>query len=377
MSLQIEEVQSKKQLKQFVGFPYQLYKNAPMWVPPLLRDELAVFDRSKNPAFENSDCKLFLAFDQGKVVGRIAAILSQVANQKYSAKNLRFGWFDVIDNQSVANALFAAAETWGRELGMETITGPMGFTDLDSEGMLVEGFDQLPTIAYYYNYPYYQKLAEGFGFEKEVDYLEFKCKVPYDTGMPEKLVHLAERIAERSQFRILKLKNKQELMARAKELFEVLDESFEEIYGAVPLTKRQVEYYINQYFSFVDVNLIKVAVNEADEVIGFMITLPSLSRAFQKARGKLFPFGWYHILKGLKSREIIDFYLAGVKKSYQGKGVDLIMVVDIVTTAMNMGFKYSESNVELEDNKKVHAQWKYFNPENHKRRRIFKKAITR
>jgi len=376
MAINIKIVKTKKDLKTFIKVPYMIFKDNPYWVPPLIKDELQTFDRKKNPAYESADTRLFIAYKDEKPVGRIAGILSYIANDKYNVKNLRFGWLDTIDDYEVASSLFKAVENWGRELGMESLTGPHGFTDFDPEGMLIEGFDELPTIVTIYNHSYYPQLTEKYGFEKDVDYFEFKTMVPHETGIPEKLLRLAQRIKERSNLRIFKFKSKKEILTRSKELFNLLDEAFEEIYGSVPISKNQVEYYMKNYFSFIDPDMLKAVINEKDEMIGFMITFPNLSKAFQKAKGKLFPIGWYHILKALKKHEVIDFYLAGIKKKYRGIGVDLLMVIEIVKTAMKKGFKYAESNPELEDNKKVHAQWKYYNPTQHKRRRIYKKKIV-
>ena len=375
MGIEIKPVKTKKDLKSFVMFPFDLYKGNKMWVPELIRDEMELFDPEKNPAFENSEAELFLAYKDGEPAGRVAAILSHVANEKYNTANLRFGWFECIDDAEVAGALFDAVEKYGKEKGMKTITGPLGFTDLDAEGLLIDGFDQLPTIASNFNYPYYPALIEGQGFEKEIDYHEYRSVVPKEGEIPEKLLRIADRILERGGLRILEFKKKKDLMGRARELFELLDEAFEEIYGAVPLTPAQKEYYVKKYIGFVHKDMVKAVVNKEDEMVGFMITMPSLTRGFQKARGRLFPFGWYHILKSMRTYEVIDFYLAGVKKKYRGLGVDLLMVMEIAKTCLKMGFKYSESNLELETNTKIQAQWKYFNPKQHKRRRIYRKEI--
>ena len=376
MDINIKIVKTKKDLKTFIKIPYIIFKDNPYWVPPLIKDELQTFDRKKNPAYESADTKLFVAYKDEKPVGRIAGILSYIANDKYNVKNLRFGWFDTIDDYEVASSLLKAVENWGKELGMESLTGPHGFTDFDPEGMLIEGFDEFPTIVTIYNHSYYPELTEKYGFEKDVDYVEFKTMVPHETGIPEKLLRLAERIKERSGLKVFKFKSKKEILNRSKEMFELLDEAFEEIYGSVPISKNQVKYYMKNYFSFVNPDMLKVVENEKDEMVGFMITFPNLSKAFQKAKGKLFPIGWYHILKALKKHEVIDFYLAGIRKKYRGLGVDLLMVIEIIKTAMKKGFKYAESNPELEDNKKVQAQWKYYNPTQHKRRRIYKKKIV-
>lgn len=376
MNIEIKEVKTKKDLKQFIKIPFEIYKDNPFWVPPLIMDEIETFNTKKNPAFENSEAKLFIAYQDGKPAGRVAAILCHGANKKFNAKNMRFGWFDSIDNYDVTIALLKKVEEWGREKGMETLTGPQGFTDLDPEGMLIEGFDQLATIAVIYNHPYYQEFLEKYGFEKEIDYVEFKTFTPHETGLPEKLLRIADRIKERGGLKILEFKNKKELLSRGEEIFRLLDEAYEEIYGSYPLTERQIQYYIKKYLPFVNKDMVKVVVNKEDKVVGFMISMPSFSKAFQKAKGKLFPFGWFHILRALKKREIIDFYLAGVKKEYRGQGADLLMVMELAKFALKEGFLYGESNPELEDNNKIQAQWKPFGPKQHKRRRIFKKSIS-
>jgi ribosomal protein S18 acetylase RimI-like enzyme len=375
MSVEIRIVETKKDLKTFVKLPFGIYKGNDYWVPPLTRTGMEVFNKKKNPAYDSAESRLFLAYKDGKPVGRIAGILSHAANNKYNTKNLRFGWFETIEDYEVTKALFDAVEGWAKELGMETLTGPHGFTDLDQEGMLVEGFDQLPTIAVYYNHPYYSEFVEKYGFEKDVDYLEYKAKPPAEEGMPPKLLRLGERIKERSGIKILNFKSKKALLKRAEEIFQVLDEAFEEIYGAVPLTEKQIRYYVEQYFSFVDKDFIQVAVNEKDEIVGFMISLPNLSRAFQKAKGRLLPFGWFHILRALKKFDVVDFYLAGIKKEYRGQGIDLLMVLEMANSLFKKNVRLCESNPELETNKKIQSQWKYYNPIQHKRRRIYKKQV--
>lgn len=371
----VRVVESRQDLAGFVRVPFLLYPRQSPWVPPLIRDELETFDRARNPAYENADARLFTAFQDGRAVGRIAAIHSLAAERKYGTKNLRFGWFECVEDYDVARALFESVEAWARELGMQTLTGPHGFSDLDPQGLLVEGFDQLPTIAGNYNPPYYPRFVERYGFRKEIDYVEFKTPVPHEAGIPETLLKLAERVKRRGKFRVLEFRRRRDLLDRGVELFRLLDESFEELYGSIPLTERQMRYYIGKYFPFVHRNLVKMVVNEKDEMVGFMISMPSLTRAFQKARGALFPLGWFWILQALRRHEVLDFYLAGVKKSCRGLGVDLLMVVEVTRAAVQMGFRYAESNQELETNTRIQAQWKPFNPVQHKRRRVYAKEV--
>ena len=376
MSVQIMPVGSRRDLKRFVKFPMELYRGNLYFVPQLIRDEIELLTPAKNPAFENAEAQAFLAMRDGKIVGRIAAILSHAANRKYGTRNLRFSWFDTIDDLEVARALFAAAEDWGKQRGMETVTGPHSFTDLDPYGTLIEGFEELGTIATIYNHPYYPRLAEQCGFVKDVDYIEFQALPPAGAALPEKTVKLAEWAQKRNNFRILKYRSiRQAKKERAAELFDVLDEAFEELYGTVPLSRGQKEYYVNKYMSFVNPDFLEIAVNEKNEMIGFIISMPSLSRAFQKANGRLFPFGFIHILRALKRYDTLDFYLAGVKKEYRSKGVDLIMTIDIFRTALPKGIRRAESNPELETNSKIQNEWKIVPVRQHKRRRIYRKTI--
>ena len=362
-------------MKRFIQVPYRIFKDSPWWVPPLIRDEMEMFNPKKNPALEDAETRLFIAYQHNEPVGRIAAILSHAANKKYATLNLRFGWFDTIRNIEVSRALFSAAESWGRQRGMTTITGPQGFTDLDPEGMMISGFDTLPTIVGMYNYDYYPQFMEEMGFEKEIDYFEFLTPIPHETGIPPKLLRLADRVKQRTSIRLLEFKNKKEVMKVAPDIFRLINEAFTDIYGTVPFSERFIEYNVKKYIPFLQLDMLKVAVDPAGELVAFLFTGPSLSRAFQKARGRLFPFGWFHILKGLRSHEVVDFYMAAVKKEHQGKGIDLLMVIEITKMALERGFQFAESNLELENNTKVQALWKHFNPTRHRTRRIFKKEI--
>ena len=374
--ISVKVVETKQDLHRFVRFANKLYHGVSNWIPPLTRDEVETFHPKKNPAFENAESRLFLALRDNRPVGRIAAILSHAANRKYKSKNVRFGWFECENDPAVSSALFSAVATWAGERHMESITGPQGFTDLDPQGLLIEGFDKFPTVASNYNQPYYQKLIEDLGFEKEIDYVEYTCDVPHENGVPEKLQRIAQRVKERGNLRLVQYKSRKELIKRAPEIFMTLNEAFEEIYGTVPLTAKQIDYYVKKYITFVHPGLVKVVENQAGELVGFLITMPSLTRAFMKAKGRLFPLGWFHLLRALKQYKILDFYLAGIKNSYRGTGVDLLMAIDITNTAVDFGFERSESNLELENNTKVQAQWKYFNPIQHRRRRIFRKKLT-
>jgi len=374
VSTRIIPVESRSDLKRFVLFPHRLYHGSPFWVPPLIRDEMDTLSPASNPAYEQAEARLFLARRNETVVGRVAAILSHAANRKYGTRNLRFGWFDCVHSNEVARALLDAAAAWGRERGMVTMTGPQGFTDLDPEGMLVEGFDELATIATIYNHPYYPALVERYGLQKEIDYVEFQGQVPPGTVLPDRLVALTEWAARRSRVTLRAIANRRELQRTyGPMLFDLLDESFEELYGTVPLTKKQKDYYIRKYLPLARPDLIKVACDEDGRLVGFMIALPSLSHAFQKAHGRLLPFGVFHVLRALRK---FDSMLAGVRKQLRGKGIDRLMVVDMFRTALSHGVRLAESNPELETNVKIQNEWKIVPRRQHKRRRIYTTVIA-
>jgi hypothetical protein len=376
MGMEVSPVASRADLKRFIRFPRELYRGNPYWVPPLIRDEIDTLTPGRNPAFENAEAWLYLARRDGRIVGRVAAILSHAANRKYGTKNMRFGWFDSIEDFEVAKALLDAVSSIAREKGMTTLTGPHGFTDLDPEGLLVEGFEELATIAVIYNHPYYPGLLERYGFHKDVDYVEFRAYAPPGTVIPEKMVKMAEWAAKRNNFRLVRYTSIATLRKeRAQELFELLDETFEELYGTIPLTQAQKDYYISRYIPFANPEFIKIAVDEKNEMVGFMIAIPSLARAFQKAKGRLFPFGFIHILRALRKFDTLDFLMAGVKKPYRGKGVDLIMTIDMFRSGLARGARFAESNPELETNSRIQNEWKVIENRRHKRRRIYKKAV--
>ena len=376
MSIQIKEVTTRKELKQFVKFSIDLYKGNPYYVPCLIEEEMMTLDKEKNPAFEVCDAILFLAYKEGKIAGRIAGIINRGSNAAWEEKRARFGFVDFIDDAEVVDALFKAAITWAKEKGMTELHGPMGFTDMDHEGMLIEGFDQLGTMATIYNYPYYPKHMERMGFEKDQDWHEFKIFVPRE-GIPEKHQRIGEIVRKKYGLSIRKFKNKEEVMPYAHKIFHTLNAAFEPLYGFSALTEKQIDYYINMYIPMLRYELVTVITRDADdEVVGFGISLPSLSKAMQKANGHLFPFGWIHLLKALKSKpKVVDLYLTGVLPEYQSKGVNALLFNDLIPVYNRLGVIYAESNPELENNNAVQAQWNYFKREHHKTRRAFIKKI--
>ncbi|MBO7417787.1 MAG: N-acetyltransferase [Bacteroidaceae bacterium] len=379
MMIQIKKVETKGELKKFIRFNYEMYKDNPYSVPDLYEDMLNTFDRKKNGAFEFCEADYFLAYKDDKLVGRVAAIINHKANQTWNTKNVRFGWIDFIDDPEVSYTLLKTVEQWGKERGMTHIQGPLGFTDMDAEGMLIEGFDQLGTMATIYNFPYYPQHMERLGFEKEADWIEMKLFMPEDGQVPEKHRRISEMVMKRYNLRIKKYTSSKKIREEYGEaIFELINEAFAPLYGYSALSPRQIKQYIDMYLPIVDLRMITLIVDENDQLVGAGLSMPSLSRALQKAKGKLFPFGWYHLAKVLYLHhygECLDLLLVGVKPEYQNKGVNALLFYDLIPAYAKLGFKYAESNVELETNDKVQAQWSYFNHEVHKRRRAYIKEI--
>lgn len=376
MAIIIKKVTSPKELKTFIRFNYELYKNNPYSVPDLYDDMLNTFSPEKNAAFEFCEADYFLAYKDNKLVGRVAAIINRRANETWNKKEVRFGWIDFIDDLEVSKALLATVEEWGRQRGMEAIVGPLGFTDMDAEGMLVEGFDQLGTMATIYNYPYYPEHMEKLGYEKEADWVEFKLTVP--DKLPEKFVRISEIILQKYNLKIKKLSRK-ELKEKnyGQRIFDLINEAYAPLYGYSKMTQRQIDQYIKMYLPLIDLRMVSLVEDAEGNLVAVGISMPSLSKALQKAKGRMLPFGWFHLLKALfiKKPKVLDLLLVGVKPEYQSKGVNALLFYDLVPVYQQMGFEYGESNPELELNKKVQAQWTAFESVQHKRRRAFKKNI--
>ena len=376
MAVIIKKVSTKKDLKTFIRFNYELYKNNPYSVPDLLDDMMNTFNRKKNAAFEFCEADYFLAYKDNKLVGRVAAIINHRANETWKKNEVRFGWIDFVDDLEVSKALVDTVETWGKERNMEAMVGPLGFTDMDAEGMLVEGFDQLSTMATIYNYPYYPEHMEKHGFEKEADWVEFRLTVP--EKLPEKFVRISEIILQKYNLKIKKLNHK-ELKEKnyGQRIFDLINEAYSPLYGFSKMTQGQIDQYVKMYLPLIDLRMVSVVEDEKGELVAAGITMPSLSEALQKAKGKMFPFGWFHLAKALfvKRPKVLDLMLIAVKPEYQSKGVNALLFYDLVPIYNEMGFKYGESNPELELNKKVQAQWSAFESVQHKRRRAFKKVF--
>lgn len=379
-SVEIRKVEGKKALKTFIDFHYDLYKGSEYDVPNLFQDELNTLSPDKNAAFEFCEAEYYIAYKDGKPAGRIAAIINNKANERWGRKAVRFGWIDFIDDREVSAALLGAVEDYGRAHGMTEIVGPLGFTDMDPEGMLTHGFDQLGTMPTIYNYPYYpEHMEEMDGYVKDNDYVEYKLFVP--EKVPEKYAKIAAMIEKRYDLHVKKI-TKRDIYKNGygKKIFDLINLTFKDLYGYSELTDRQIEQYINMYFSFVDLNLITLVEDQScdNKLVGIGITIPSLSHALQKCRrGRLLPFGWWHVLRAVKfhKTDIVDLLLLGVLPEYRAKGVNAMMFADLIPRYYEYGFKWGESQVEMETNEGVQSQWDYLETEHHKRRRCYKKEL--
>ncbi|MCH5219217.1 MAG: N-acetyltransferase [Muribaculaceae bacterium] len=365
----------KKYLRKYVQFGIDLYKGNNYYVPPLFFDEVNTFLPDKNPAFEFCKAQSFLAVRDGKTVGRITAIINDAVNKKTDSKVVRFGFVDFIDDDEVVDGLFGAVIRWGKEHGMTEIAGPLGFSDMDPEGMLIDGFDEMGTMATIYNYPYYPAHMQRMGYVKDTDWIEFRMTVP--EGIPEKYMRIADIVKRRFNLHIVDIKSRKwvkENYGRA--IFELINEAYKDLYGFVALTDGQINYYIDMYLGMLRLEDVCLIADSDDNLVGVGISMPSLSKALRKSGGKLFPFGWYHILKAIRGgSDVVDLLLVAIKPEYQGKGVNALLFSTLIPNYIANGYKFAESNVELEDNENVQKQWEYFERRQHRRRRAWKKEI--
>lgn len=371
--VEIHEVKTQRDLKRFVNFPDKLYKGNPYYVPTLKTDEMNVLRWHKNPAFTFCEAAYFLAFRDGEIVGRIGTILNNRANETWDQKRVRITRLDFIDDAEVFDTLIDAAEQWAKGKGMEEVQGPLGFTDMDFEGMLVEGFEELGTFSTIYNHPYYMEHMIRRGFTKDVDWLEYQITVPDEPD--EKVARIAEIVKKRYGYRILEFKRTKDILPWGHRIFDVLEEAYEKLYGVAPLTPEMVDAYIDSYIGFANPDFIKLVVDENDELVAFGITFPSFSRVMQQTRGRLFPFGFIPILRSIKKNDRLDLYLVGVKPELQGKGINALLMDAITRSAIKYNIKIAESNPELEINEKVQSQWKFYETRQHRRRRCYVKAV--
>ena len=376
MSVDIVKVSSKKDLKIFVRFANKLYKGNPYYVPSMPFDDMNTFDKEKNGAFAFSEAELYLAYQDGQVVGRVAAIINHRANEAWNVKQVRYGWIDFIDDMEVSGALLDAVIAYGRSHGMTQIVGPLGFTDFDPEGMMVEGFDRLCTMALIYNHPYYPEHMKKHGYVKETGWIENRITIP--DSLPEKYIRVAKLVQQKYDLKVRKFTRRQiRKEDYGRKFFRLINETYNVLYGFSVLSEKQIDQYVNLYLSLIDARMLTFIEDADGELIAAGVSIPSLSRALQKCNGEIFPFGWWHLLKAmfLKKPDTLDLLLIGVRPEWQSKGVVALLFVDLFQRYRDMGFKYAETNAMLEDNHKIQSMFEPFEKELHKRRWIFGKEI--
>ena len=377
MAVEIREIQpTKRNLLKFVHFPIDvLYRDNKYFVPPLVTDEINTLRPDKNPAFDFCEAVYYLAYRDGKIVGRVAGIINHVCNERSGKKEARFSYIDFIDDAEVVDALIEAVTRWGKSKGMEHLTGPLSFTDMDPEGMLIEGFDRVGTSGGIYNHPYYPKHMERLGFVKDADWIEMLITIPKD--IPEKMQRISDLVSQRYNLTTIKYTSRKKLVADYGDaIFKLINVAYDEIFGYSPLSDKQIKHYIKMYLPFLPLNDLAMAIEkDTRELIAVGISIPSMARALIKNRGRLFPMGWKPLLQAFKHNDVVDLMLIAVKPEFQNKGVNSLLFTDLIPCFNEYGYKVAESNRELELNSKVLKQWEYFETDQHKRRRAYTKDI--
>ncbi|MBU4538607.1 MAG: GNAT family N-acetyltransferase [Weeksellaceae bacterium] len=371
--ISVTEVKTDKDLKNFIRFPMELYKNNKNYVPPLINDEKNVWSINENPALSYSEAKQFLAYKGGTVVGRIAVMINHKEEKELGISKVRFGWLDFIDDFEVSKALIDVAINFAKEKNIGKIEGPMGFTNLDKAGMLTMGFDKLATMIGLYNFEYYPQHIEKLGLVKEKEWVEFEMDFP--TVLPERVEKFSSLIAQKYKLKVIDFKNKKEILPLVEPMFKLLDQTYNSLSTYTPISDEQIKTYREKYFPFIDKNYVICVEDENHQLVSFAITMPSYSRALQKSKGKLLPFGWWHFLQAGKKNDRANFYLIGIHPEYQRRGVTAIIFKEIFLRFNRMGIKFAETNPELEENKSVQVLWQDYNPVNHKRRRTYSMEI--
>lgn len=376
MAVEIRKIGTKRELEKFIQFANDLYADCPYYCPPLFFDEMNCFNQEKNPALEVCEYQLWMAYRDGQPVGRIAGIINRKANEKWNTKHVRFGWFDFIDDLEVSKALLDTVVTWGKERGMDGLNGPVGFTDFDHEGLLLEGYEHLAVMASLYNYPYYVKHVEAYGLTKEADWIELQVFPP--KTVPERIERLAEMVKQRYHVHTVKVKNSRELVKRfGIEYMDVIDAAYQKLYNFQPMTVKQKNYYKDMYFQFLNFDFVTLVVNEKEELVGVGLGMPDIAPALRKCGGKLFPLGWYYLIKALKARQMesFSFLLIAVRPDYQDKGVNALFLQDQIPLINQYGIRKLETTSMLETNTKVLSFFMQFDHKQHKRHRAYIKAI--
>lgn len=371
--ISVIEVKSADQLKQFVRFPMDLYKNNPYYVPSFVNEEINIWNPAENPALEYSEAKQFLAYKDRELVGRIAVMINHKEERELGIRKVRFGWIDFIDDEKVSKALIQKAIEYAGEKNIGKIEGPMGFTNLDKAGMLTMGFDKLATMIGIYNHAYYPEHLEKLGLTKEKEWVEFELQFP--EVLPDKIHKFNELISQKYKLKVLDFKSKEEIIEYVDPMFDLLDETYKHLSTYTPISDEQRKTYKEKYFKLIDKDYIVCVADDTDQLVAFAITMPSYSKALQKSKGKLLPFGWWHFLRAGKKNDRANFYLIGIHPDYQRRGVTSIIFKEIWKLFRKKGVKYLETNPELEENKSVQLLWQDYGPVNHKRRRTYSLEI--
>lgn len=373
--IEIKELTSPKQLKQFVKYPFELYKNEPNWVPSLISDELESMDPAKNPVFKNATARYFIAFVQGKPVGRICAITNSIEIEEQGKRKMRFGWFDAIDDIEVTKALLDKVAEIGKKNNLEWMEGPVGFSNMEKAGMLIEGFEYLNTMITWYNYPYYKDHFEQLGFEKAAEWVEFKIKIQPAEKQNPKVAKFSNIISERYKLKPLDFKTTAEIKPYVDEMFGLLNKTYNTLSTFVPIQQYQIDHYKDKFIKYINPDYIKCIQDQEGKLVAFAIVMPSFNKALKKANGRLFPTGFYHLLKARKKNDTAAFYLIGIEPEYQGKGVTAVIFQKMQELFNKEGITDVETNPELEENKAIQQLWKGYEHELHKRRRTYRKNL--
>lgn len=371
--IEVREIFEKKDLLTFIKFPFSLYKDCKYWVPSLIKDELETLDKDKNPVFKNAEAKYYLAYKDNVLVGRVVAIINQVEIDEIGKKKVRFGWLDMIDDIEVTKALLEKVFEFGRSRQLEYAEGPAGFSNMEKAGILTKGFEELNTMITWYHYPYYAEHMEQLGFEKQATWVEYRLKNPKKNI--EKVRKFSVIIKKRYSLNVIRFKSKKEILPFVDDMFDLLNKTYNSLQTFIPIKQYQIDYYKEKYFSFINPDYITCITNKEGKLIAFSIVMPSFSKALKKANGKLFPFGWYHLMKAQKKNDTAAFYLIGIDPEYQGKGVTAIVFEEMRGIFERKGIVQTETNPELIENTAVQQLWKEYNPVQHKERSTFRKTL--
>jgi hypothetical protein len=373
MNVSIKKVSTKKDLRKFLTYPYSLYKGNKFWCPPMYLDEKKTLSRTKNPAFDFCEAEYFLAYRGKELAGRVAGIINHKANERWNEKLVRFGWIDFVDDPQVSAKLIESVIEWGKEKGMVGIHGPLGFSDMDNEGMLIKGFDELSTLASIYNYAYYPEHMALLGFKKAADWIQYEFNVPKE--IPDKVERISKLVLEKYKLHLVQAKKTKDLLPYAGKMFVLLNQAFDQLYGFTALTQKQMDMYVKAYFGFIRPEFVSFVVDEKDDLVGFGVSMPSLTKALQKCNGKLFPFGFIYILRAMKKNDTIDMYLNGVRPDYHGKGINALYFNEMHKAYIRHHITRTITMPQLDDNAKALTIWKNFNGRQHLTRRCWVKSF--